>query len=239
MLTACGDGDSSSESVTDSSSTGSSSSSVSANGSSTVRATVSASGGTAQVSYNLDDGLSKATRSKAIAGTIHWGDNTSERISGSGSISHTYTSSGTFDINIVGDNGELQRIATVTIVVPETIVEVDSGPTYGINVSSVTCKASYLKGSLYQVSVSGSLDLPSATTGTAKINMTATLGGTTFSIASVTDFIKSGGAFTNSEIQNVMGAESTVDVTVTWASPPAFVNGVTTTTVACSVTSTI
>jgi hypothetical protein len=69
--------------------------------------------------------------------------------------------------------------------------------------------------------------------------MIATLGGTAFSNVNTIDFIKSGGTFKNSNTLNVMGAECTVDAAVTWDTPPAFVNGVTTTTVACSVASPI
>jgi hypothetical protein len=116
FLTACGDSDSSSEnSSTDSI--------VSDAGTITVSQRTVETGSAFTLNYSLGSTASKQTRAKDLVGTVHWGDNTTDRISGEGQIQHTYTTAGTFSINIQVDSGTLIRLGDITVTTPNEILD--------------------------------------------------------------------------------------------------------------------
>jgi len=116
ILAACGGGDSSSD--TSASSEGSNVVEGSS-GTTTVRASVNISDNIASVDYQVLSQLSKNERNKDLFATIHWGDNTTDRITGSGSITHEYASPGQINISINSDgNDEVVRLGSFEVSPP-------------------------------------------------------------------------------------------------------------------------
>ena len=110
LIAACGGGNSSSENSE------SSNNDTSNSGVVVVKASLSVTtanvGEKVVVTYDLRDGSSKT---KKIAGTIHWGDVTGERVSGRGTVSHSYTEAGEYSVNLRIDDGSVKKLGKVTI----------------------------------------------------------------------------------------------------------------------------
>ena len=71
-----------------------------------------------------------------FTGTIHWGDNTTTRVRGSGKARHIYRSDGERSIAIQIDGGDTLQLATIRIVIPPESVDSQSDNSGG-TISSV------------------------------------------------------------------------------------------------------
>lgn len=137
FITACGGGDSSSD---DSQSDATASTDTTTNNG----VTTTFSRTSAQVGDEIS--ITFAIDSAGIAGTIHWRDNSTDRISGNGVASHTYSEAGSYSINIVLDDGTLIRLGTVIINPAENSMSSSTAvnPTVTAILSIPMCNADFI-----------------------------------------------------------------------------------------------